>query len=256
MLPEAIGLEALAQAAALAAPGWHVAAVEQAEFGKPLVFGSGERQLVEVRAVLRLDGRDLVAECRLSSAPGAGAAVTHVAARVRLTPTPPPPAFERAAPRRCAGGLSPEDIYSVYSHAPEFRVLERAWRTNAAAVGLMASGLPPASGALVTAPRLFELCVQTAEVLDTGLHGRLAAPVGVDCVRLVQPADGANGSRRYAIVRPASDADGQVRGAVETYDARVVDEGGNVYLEVRGCRTAAVEAAHPAGLATFRDAMA
>ena len=260
-LPEAVALETLAETAALLAPGWHVSAIENAEFRAPLVLGDGEPGPVEARALLRPDGRDVVAECRLVGAPAGGGAtapgIVHVVARVRLTAAPPPPAVDRAVPRRCAGGLSPDEIYRVYARGPESRVLEGAWRLNSAAVGLVAAGRPSGGDQLVTAPRLFEACVQMSEVLDTGLSGRLAAPVGVERVGLACPPAAADGARLYAIVRPASDGSVRASPGEDTFDARVVDERGNVYLDVRGCRTAGTgTAADPAGIAALRDAMA
>jgi malonyl CoA-acyl carrier protein transacylase len=262
VLSEGIALETLAETAAMLAPGWHVAGVEQVEFLAPVVLGGEQRQSLEAVARLCPDGRDVVAACRLLGlADGANGSVettTFVAARVRLTATAPPPAFERASPHRFMGGLSGAEIYRVCLRAPAFRVLERAWRTNAAVVGLMARAPEPAGEPLFTAPRLFELCVQTAEVLDTGRRGCLAEPIHVDRVRLARPAAAANGSRLYAVVRPAA-AEGVEReadGEIHTYDARVLDEGGNVYLDLHGCRTAPMAGAiraEPAHLAALRD---
>jgi hypothetical protein len=141
-------------------------------------------------------------------------------------------------------------------------VLDGAWRTNAGLVGVLSAGLPATDGPLGPISRLLELCLQTTEVLDTGRRGRPVAPAGVDWARVALPWPSAGGSRLYAVVRPASsgrtigpDEDG----ASHAYDARVVDPAGNVYLDVRGCRTTESARrclADPAALAALRAGIA
>ncbi len=101
------------------------------------------------------------------------------------------------------------------------------------AIGLMADKLPPntspAEVASVMAPRLIELCFQTAGVWDIQTTGTMALPLGLASVTAYrQPAE-AEGGRLYALVE-ASDG-----GAA--FDARVVDEAGRVYVDLKGYRT-------------------
>jgi hypothetical protein len=252
VVPETIGLEAVAEAATLAAPGWHVSAIEQAEFLAPVSYLAGEPPSLDVEAFVRPDGKDLVAQCRLVGDQDR----TYLAARVRLTSSPPPSAASRPVPGRCVGALSADDIYRVYARTAPFRVLAGAWRTNAAAVGQLAPARSDGEDALVSAPRLVELCLQTAQVFETGRRGRLAAAVAVDRLILAGPGSVANGSRLYAVVRPSSDNRASDERAA-SFDGSVVDDAGRVYLEMRGCRTVALDGApDAAGLAAFRNAMA
>ena len=67
VLPGVMGLEAFAQAARLLAPGWHVVAVEDVDFRAPVKFYRDEPRTLTVTALVRPDGDDLVAECRLEA---------------------------------------------------------------------------------------------------------------------------------------------------------------------------------------------
>ena len=67
VLPGVMGMEAFAEAARLLAPDWHVAAVENVDFRAPLKFYRDEPRTLTITALLRPDGDDLVAECRLSA---------------------------------------------------------------------------------------------------------------------------------------------------------------------------------------------
>ena len=84
------------------------------------------------------------------------------------------------------------------------------------------------------APRLIELCFQTAGVWEMGAQGRMGLPQHIDRVSssplLLAPefAD----ARLYAVVTPDPD-----RGS---FDAEVVDAKGNRYLHLSGYRTVAV----------------
>jgi hypothetical protein len=109
----------------------------------------------------------------------------------------------------------------------------------------MAPGLPPdtspAGGAHLMAPRLIELCFQTAGVLEIANRNVLGLPTAVRSVTAHRDPATAEGGRLFAIVQATGTPDG--------YDARVVDEAGNVYVEVEGYRTIALP-----GHATFGPA--
>jgi len=101
------------------------------------------------------------------------------------------------------------------------------------AVGLMADALPPntapADTASVLAPRLIELCFQTAGVWDIQTNGTMALPLGIGAVTAYRQPEEAAGRRLYARVEALSGG--------ESYNAQVVDEAGNVYVDLKGYRT-------------------
>ncbi len=101
-----MGIEAFAEAARLLAGDWHVAAVEQVDFRAPVKFYRDEPRTLTVTALLRPDGADLLAECRLSAEralPGTGEsqqtrALHRLGAAHRRAP--PEPEHDRP-PTRC-----------------------------------------------------------------------------------------------------------------------------------------------------------
>ena len=149
--------------------------------------------------------------------------------------------------------LAAADIYSVYFHGPAYRVLESAWKNGSGVVGLLADALPPnhvpEGLPTLVAPRLIELAFQTAGVFELGTRGLMGLPLRVERVRSVRPPETASG-RLHAVVTPSPSANG-------SFDARVVDADGNVYLVVDGYRTVELPgAASAAQLEPFRAAMA
>jgi hypothetical protein len=81
------------------------------------------------------------------------------------------------------------------------------------------------------APRLIELCFQTAGLWEMGVHNRMGLPLHVGQVcwsRSPQVAEGP----LYAIVTPDEQQ--------ESFDAEVIDTAGNRYLQVSGYRTVAL----------------
>jgi len=112
-------------------------------------------------------------------------------------------------------------------------VLERAAVTGNTAIGLMAADLPantsPADVASVMAPRLIELCFQTAGVWDIQTTGTMALPLGLTSVTAFRQPAQADDRRLYALVEAIDGGD--------AYHARVVDDAGRVYIELKGYRT-------------------
>jgi hypothetical protein len=177
---------------------------------------------------------------------------THFTARVRLT--------KRAATKESGPALgTPEgniiesaDIYRLYFHGPAYQVVERAWWDGTRITGLMATGLRnnhhPAELPTLMAPRLIELCFQTAGVWEMGVEGRMGLPLHIDRVSLLMRDPESAEGRLYAVITPNLN-DG-------TFDAEVVDAKGTRYLQLKGYRTVAVPGAVDAGrLKALHEAM-
>ena len=127
------------------------------------------------------------------------------------------------------------DIYRVYFHGPAYQVLERAWRDGNRIVGMMARHLPgnhfPAERQTLVAPRLIELCFQTAGLWEMSVQGRMGLPEQVQQVCVWPESEGAE-RRLYAVVTPDPDHG--------TFDAEVVDTAGRLYVRLTGYRTVAL----------------
>jgi hypothetical protein len=98
-------------------------------------------------------------------------------------------------------------------------------------IGQMKQGLPddhyPADSPMSLAPRLIELCFQTAGLWEIGTHHRLGLPHSIAKVVFDRTPNRPEGPV-YAVVTPGSEA--------ETFDAQVVDASGNRYLSLNGYR--------------------
>jgi 3-oxoacyl-(acyl-carrier-protein) synthase/acyl carrier protein/NAD(P)-dependent dehydrogenase (short-subunit alcohol dehydrogenase family) len=248
VLPGVMGIEAFAEAALCLLPGWRVAAIEDVNFLAPFKFYRNEPRVVTVEAAIhpQRDTLALLADCRLTGRrplpnQAEPQVTTHFTARVRLTKEAPTavsvPALVLPAQHLDEHIIEAADIYRLYFHGSAYQVVERAWWDGHRIVGLMAKGLPanhlPSELPTVMAPRLIELCFQTAGLWEMGAQGRMGLPQHVDCVSsslLVIPESA--DTRLYALVTPDPD-----RG---TFDAEVLDTKGNRYLQLSGYRTVAV----------------
>ncbi|HMD15232.1 MAG TPA: SDR family NAD(P)-dependent oxidoreductase, partial [Terriglobales bacterium] len=250
VLPGVMGIEAFAEAALCLLPGWHVAAIEDVNFLAPFKFYRNEPRTVTVEASIhpqwdccsQIDNLTLVADCRLTgsrSLPNQTEpqVTTHFTARVRLTKQMPQAVTGPPLDLPEGNIIEAADIYRLYFHGPAYQVVERAWWDGHRIIGLMAKGLPanhlPSELPTLTAPRLIELCFQTAGLWEMGARGSMGLPQHIDCVsslllRVPKPADGT----LYAVV-----TSGQGHGS---FDAEVVDAKGNGYLQLRGYRTVVV----------------
>jgi hypothetical protein len=96
----------------------------------------------------------------------------------------------------------------------------------------MARDLPPDTcppeAAGLMAPRLVELCFQTAGLWQIRTRGELALPASLDFVSAAG-APAQNGGRLWAVVDAIDDG--------ASFNAQVVDDDGAVYLTLRGYRT-------------------
>ena len=123
------------------------------------------------------------------------------------------------------------DIYRLYFHGPAYQVLQQAWKRGDEIVGRLAENLPanhaPMESATLIAPRLIELCFQTAGLWEMGTKSRMGLPYQIECVSLLRNPN-LNDGGFHAIVVPGADG---------AFDARIVDAQGNVCLKLQGYRT-------------------
>jgi hypothetical protein len=130
-----------------------------------------------------------------------------------------------------------EAIYRVYFHGPAYRVLDGVKVDGDTAWGLLARDLPPNTeppdAASLVAPRLVELCFQTAGLWEVSVKERLALPAGLASVRVYRGEEDAGDAPLWAVAK--------ARDAGDSFDVRVVDEQGNVFVELLGYRTVALE---------------
>ncbi len=235
VLPGVMGMEAFAEAAALLAPGLSVAAVEDVSFLAPFKFFRDEPRVVEVRTRLR-DGGDgtLVADCTLlgtRTLPGQGEQVTaHFTGRVVLAPGAPDLGTAEVPAPPEGARITAEEVYAVYFHGRAYQVLAEAWRVGDASAGRLASDLPAnhaGDDPLRVAPRLVELCFQTAGMWELGTTGRMALPTGVD--RVAAAADADDAGPAVALATPLAGGGG--------FDVVVVADDGRVLVRLEGYRT-------------------
>jgi hypothetical protein len=257
LLPGVMGVEGFAEIASLIAsdlgcakPCYTVASIEDVDFYQPLKYYRQQPRAATWRAVVSPESGGLVAEVTLEStreiaATGAQQHATHFYGRVHLAPqsgeqpeVPPaePPTVEPPVWHTGAGNgatVEPADIYRVYFHGPAFQVLDGVQREGDTVVGRLRADLPAFTGSpakMLTVPRLLELCLQTAGVWEIGKTGVLALPTAIDRVVVHQLPE--NKEVLYAQMEPRP-GDNDL-----CFDGRVVDEKGQVYLEMNGYRTA------------------
>jgi hypothetical protein len=240
VLPGVMGIEAFAEAALCLLPGFRVEAIEDIRFIAPFKFYRSEPRVVRIETQIHPQGERLVADCRLigyRSLPNSKEpqATTHFTARVRLAKQAAQTPAARAFVAPAGTSVEAADIYQLYFHGPAYQVVERAWWDGKRVVGLLAKGLPPnhhpSELDTVVAPRLIELCFQTAGVWELGIQGRMGLPQRVRQVSEFHTPNVADG-RLYAIV-----TFDEVRGS---FDAEVLDEKGNCYLRLSDYQTVAL----------------
>jgi malonyl CoA-acyl carrier protein transacylase len=239
VLPGVMGTEAFAELASLLAPGYRVESIHE-QFHSPFKFYRNKPRTLHLGAAIKPAEGGLVAETTLRSVteparPGLPERVDlHFTATVRLTQAPaaPPQATLPQLPAS-ARVVDREAIYAIYFHGPAYQVLERALLDGDQVLGVMTHDLPPnsapADAPTLMAPRLIELCFQTAGIWEMANKGVMALPLGVGAVTVYRQPEQANGARLFALVKAL---DG---GAA--FDAQVLDEAGNVYVDLRGYRT-------------------
>ena len=247
VLPGVMGIEAFAEAALCLLPSWHIEAIEDVNFLAPFKFYRKEPRTVTVEAVIRPERDTLLASCRLTgqrSLPNQAEpqVTTHFTAQVRLTRQTSKAVIVPPLGTPLGHIIESAEIYPLYFHGPAYQVVERAWWDGHRIVGLMANSLPanhlPSELPTLMAPRLIELCFQTAGLWEMGTQARMGLPLHIDRVSSLLIPESAD-TRLYAVV--TSDP---ARGS---FDAQVTDTKGNCYLRLNGYRTVAVPNAVDAG---------
>jgi acyl transferase domain-containing protein len=248
VLPGVMGIEAFAEAARLLAPDHHVVAIEDVAFDAPLKFYRDEPRTITVQALVRPDGDELVADAQLTAErmlPGQDEPqrTVHFTGRVRLARDPLSAEHETVPADPTGQHLDGEQVYSFYFHGPAYQVVTSAWRDGDHAVARLTDPLPanhePTELALLVAPRLIELCFQTAGLWQAGREGRLALPMQIGKVQLLAGADDAEA--------PVSAVAHQV--GPDRFDCFVVDAGGNVLVRLDAYGTVALPSPIPESVA-------
>ncbi len=244
LLPGVMGTEAFGQLALALAPGYRVAAVYDEEFHAPFKFYRMESQTLHLSAIATPagDNNGLIVQASLRSLRDLGKPglppqeKLHFTGKVRLVQELGQPVIDFTPPASESLSISAEDVYRIYFHGPAYQVLERVDVHDDRAIGLLAAALPsntnPADAASIMAPRLIELCFQTAGVWDIKTNGTMALPLGLNSVTAYRQPMETNGNRLYAVVTALDGG--------EAYHAQVVDDSGAVYVDLKGYRTVAL----------------
>lgn len=109
-------------------------------------------------------------------------------------------------------------------------MLDGVQRSGKTVIGRLRSNLPPlvkGVQSVASTPILIELCFQTAEASNTGV---LELPGSIGNLTLYNTAPGS--APIFAEVTPHKSAEGKL-----SFDARVVDAEGSLFLEIKDYRT-------------------
>jgi NAD(P)-dependent dehydrogenase (short-subunit alcohol dehydrogenase family) len=256
VLPGVMAMEAFAEMASLVCPELAVLQLENVALQAPFKFYRAEPRTLYLSAQFELVDEDVLAHCRCDSRRTLHGqedeqVTTHFLATVRMGAAPTDLGITEVPEAPDGPTLGADDLYQVYFHGPAYQVLTESWRRGEQIIGQMKPELPPnhrpEERTLTTAPRLLELCFQTAGSWEIGTTGKMALPQRIGRVRFNGTAiDGGEALR--AIVTPRGDAG--------HFDTKVVDGEGRVLVALEDYQSieypgAIEEALH----APFRAAM-
>ncbi len=247
VLPGVMGIEGFAVAAkhiasvlAVSRGKFNVTSLEDIHFHAPFKFYRNQPRHIAWKASCERESSGLVVYVKLESTlefrSRKPEKVLHFSGKVLIT--------EEKAIQHAAGTppawlekevICSDDIYKLYFHGPSFQVLDCAQRSGDVVLGRLRANLLPISNGnqtTISTPILVELCFQTAGLWEAGSTGIMSLPQSIESLTLFRQ-DGQVGEI-YAEVRP-NEVDDQL-----SFDARVVDSDGNVYLELKNYRTAAL----------------
>ncbi len=238
VLPGVMGIEAMAEIAKLLFPDRYVGAIEDVSFLAPFKFYRNQPRSITIHADFFTKNEDIIACCRLVGSrvlhgQSEPEITTHFTGRVRLVTQQPQGAKEGAISRRVNGAkVDASDIYKIYFHGPAYQVIESAWRSGGNVIGSFAKNLPtnhePSDLPLSASPRFVELCFQTASLVGLALQSRLGLPYTFTELNILSTPEKNLETAYLSVV--ATNPDG-------SYDAKLVDSKGQVYLILRGYRT-------------------
>ena len=114
-------------------------------------------------------------------------------------------------------------------------MLDGVQRSGDQVIGRLARNLPAMTSRdhpMLSAPVLIELCLQTAGIWEIGATGVLSLPSSIERLDIYEPQS--DGVPIYAEVNPipANSSTNRL-----SFNARVVDADGRVYLELKNYRT-------------------
>ena len=231
-----MGVEAMAETAKILFPDLYIGAVEDVEFLAPFKFYRNQPRTVTVCAQFGVDGEDIVADCSLIGSRTLHGQpepeiTTHFKGRVRLVADKPKPVKDSAPKKDDSSKITASNVYSIYFHGPAYQVLDSAWKSDNDVIGMFAKTLPenhkPAEAPAAMSPRSLELCFQTVSLSSLVLQERLGLPYAFRGLQFSSRPDKGAGETFYAIVSANEDG---------TYDGRLADENGNVYMTLSGYR--------------------
>jgi hypothetical protein len=250
ILSTVMSLEAMGEAALTLAPGSAIRSVSELIKRTPLFVSDGVPAIIEVEVLAEADD---VLRCRVVSDPD-GSKVPHDEALVHLAPRLiGPQAAATPLTGRPGPSIDQALIYRLFFHGPSFQIIGSAHLQHGGLVATLAADLPalvdaPTPSAL--APRLIELCLQGAGLLELTGTGRMMIPRSLDLVARHGDIDCDSGLTLRAVVRRRLEAGADPAGAPDpgsepagaegpmVFDAAVLDDEDQVHLEVLGYRTA------------------
>jgi hypothetical protein len=251
VMPGVMGLEAFAQAALLLLPGSTVTGFRDVRFLAPLKFYRLEPHTFTILlTVSPRAGGGWLARCLLKSRRAlSGNSLpdqekVHFTANVLLSPAAPQRLPLEGPPASAGEAIGRDTIYRAFFHGPAFQVLETVQIDGGCATGWFRPGLPPGFSTpgvkTAAAPRLVELCFQTAGMWEMKSRERFALPASIAALDLY-PAAGSAGERVCAQTSVSPGESG--------FDARVLAADGEVCLTLSGYRTTVL----PQGMTLSND---
>jgi len=238
VLPGVMGVEAMAEAARILFPDRYIGAVEEMNFLTPFKFYRNQPRAITVHAFFEADKDDIIADCTLLGSrtlhgQSKPEVTKHFEGRVRLASKPAKAVKGTGAPHPDKGEkIAASHVYRLYFHGPAYQVIDSAWRKGDNIIGAFAKDLPtnhePSELPLAVAPRFIELCFQTASLSGLALQSRLGLPYSFRDLKIIASPEEAPNGTFYSVVAPNPDG---------TYDAKVVDEKGKLYMLLEGYQT-------------------
>jgi acyl transferase domain-containing protein/NAD(P)-dependent dehydrogenase (short-subunit alcohol dehydrogenase family)/acyl carrier protein len=237
VLPGVMGIEAMAEAAKLIFPERCIGAIENVSFLTPFKFFRNQPRTVTVHVDFSAEKDEVIAECRLTGSrtlhgQTAPEITTHFGARIRLAAGKIQSVKEEKP--ACFNGetkVEAPDVYSIYFHGPAYQVIQNAWKSGEQIVAQYAKNLPdnhvPAELPAIVSPRLIELCFQTASLSGLAMQSRLGLPYGIQELKVFSLPENMDESF-FALITVNSDG---------SYDGKLMDGKGNVYMMLRGYKT-------------------